>query len=174
MRPSKRVWLTTNRNRHVKPKPDTQAIRAGTTDPTSRGWVRTPLPAFRGVGMGSKSRKGTPENCAWRFPYRRYNFSTSPRQIVELRMCALSHHIREKPSWWEKMKDKVIIEKWKEEALQQGDDEAPSRALTPTMVKSRYLRTIPHPSPYFDIISRSIMCLRSSTDTHPCVIRRPG
>ena len=37
-------------------------------------------------------------------------------------MCALSHHIREKPNWWEKVKDEAIVEKWREEALQQEEE----------------------------------------------------
>ena len=37
-------------------------------------------------------------------------------------MCALSHHIREKPNWWEKLKDEAIVEKWKEEVLQQQEE----------------------------------------------------
>jgi len=59
-----------------------------------------------------------------------------------MRMCTLSNHIREKPNWWEKVKDEAIIEKWIEEALQQeeaGDETLPERRLTPTMVKFRYL-----------------------------------
>ena len=73
-------------------------------------------------------------------------------------MCALSHHIREKPNWWEKVKDEVIVEKWREEALHREleGDKAPSkeqtslrltisrrltssRKLTPAMVKLCYL-----------------------------------
>ena len=51
-------------------------------------------------------------------------------------MCALSHRIREKPNWWEKVKDKAVVEEWREEALQEEeeDDGAPSWNLTPTMV----------------------------------------
>jgi len=51
-------------------------------------------------------------------------------------MCALSHHIREKPNWWEKVKDQAIVEKWREESLQQEEEgeQPPSRKLTPTMV----------------------------------------
>jgi len=53
-------------------------------------------------------------------------------------MCALSHRIREKPNWWEEVKDKVVVEKWREEALQheeeEGDPNRPLRKLTPTMV----------------------------------------
>ena len=93
--------------------------------PTSRGWIRTFLP-----------RKGTPEDCEYRFPQRRQQFALSLHQIVELRMCALSHRIREKPSWWEKVKDRAVVEEWREEALQEEeeDDEAPSWNLTPAMV----------------------------------------
>ena len=51
-------------------------------------------------------------------------------------MCALSHRIREKPNWWEKVKDRAVVEEWREEALQEEeeDDEAPSWNLTPAMV----------------------------------------
>ncbi|KAF9643672.1 hypothetical protein BDM02DRAFT_3104103 [Thelephora ganbajun] len=57
-------------------------------------------------------------------------------QIVELRMCALSNRIREKPDWWEKAKDEIIVERWRGEALQQaGDVEQPAWKLTPGMVK---------------------------------------
>jgi len=64
--------------------------------------------------------------------------SISFHQIVELRMCALSNYIRERPYWWEEVKDKAIIGRWREEILQQQEmtGEAPSRRLTPTMVKS--------------------------------------
>ena len=47
-------------------------------------------------------------------------------------MCALSHHIREKPNWWEKVKDKAIVEKWREDVLEQEGDEVPSGELTPS------------------------------------------
>ncbi|KAF9779870.1 hypothetical protein BJ322DRAFT_1129730 [Thelephora terrestris] len=58
-----------------------------------------------------------------------------PRTILELRMCALSNRLREKPNWWEKMEDESIVEKWREEALQQaGDDANPEWKLTPGMV----------------------------------------
>ena len=59
-------------------------------------------------------------------------------QVVELRMCALSNHIRERPEWWEEVKDKAIIGRWREEILHQQEmtGEAPSKRLTPAMVKS--------------------------------------
>jgi len=37
-------------------------------------------------------------------------------------MCALSNHIREKPNWWEEVKDEVIVEKWREEALRREEE----------------------------------------------------
>jgi hypothetical protein len=50
-------------------------------------------------------------------------------------MCALSHHIREKPDWWEKIQDETIVGKWEEEALEQAADDAnPEWKLTPKMV----------------------------------------
>ena len=56
-------------------------------------------------------------------------------------MCALSNQIREKPNWWEKVKDEVIAGKWREEALQQAEQDggASSWKLTPTMVNPFYL-----------------------------------
>lgn len=100
-------------------------------------------------------------------------FSTSLHQVVELRMCALSHRIREQPGWWEKVKDKAAVRKWREEALQEEEenDVAPSWKLTPTMVRSCYLWAAP---PVLTLTSRSIMCSRNSTDTRLCVIRRLG
>ena len=47
-------------------------------------------------------------------------------------MCALSNAIREKPNWWEKINDPALVEKWKQEALDQQKDEI--RQLTKTMV----------------------------------------
>ena len=60
-------------------------------------------------------------------------------------MCVLSNYIREKPNWWEKLKDKVIVEKWREEALQREEVGGllTSRKLTRKMVNSCNLRTTP-------------------------------
>ena len=58
-------------------------------------------------------------------------------------MCALSNRIREEPDWWEKVMDKPTVEKWREEALQREAGQVRWRELTPAMVKSRHLRTIP-------------------------------
>jgi len=86
------------------------------------------------------------------FLQRRCKFLTSLHQLLELRMCALSHHIREKPNWWEKAKDEVIVEKWRGEALQQEEEkgETPSRRLTTVMVKF-YHFWIATWRPYFHI-----------------------
>jgi len=90
---------------------------------------------------GPRQGKEHPRTVSAGFSGACCKFSTSPHQIVELRMCALSHHIREKPNWWEKVKDQVIVEKWREEALQQEEagELPPSRKLTPTMVRFCYL-----------------------------------
>ena len=91
---------------------------------------------------GPRQGKEHPRTVSGTFLQRCCKFSKSRHQVVELRMCALSHHIREKPNWWEKVKDKEIVEKWREEAssLQQGEEgeETPSRKLTPRMVKFCY------------------------------------
>ena len=49
-------------------------------------------------------------------------------------MCALSNAIREKPNWWEKIKDPALVEKWTLEALNQQKDEYRIRQLTRRMV----------------------------------------
>ena len=79
-------------------------------------------------------------------PLRR-KFVISPPQFAELRMCALSNSIREKPNWWEEMKNGATVKKWREGALQEWeetsrklidvwrDSGASTRRLTPTMVK---------------------------------------
>jgi len=68
-------------------------------------------------------------------------------------MCALSNRIREKSNWWEKVKDETVVERWREEVLQQvGDDERPERKLTPGMVS---------PPPVFPLLlSSSTQCLK--------------
>ena len=55
-------------------------------------------------------------------------------QVVEMRMCALSNAIREKPNWWEKIKDPALVEKWTREALGQQKDEYRIRQFTKRMV----------------------------------------
>ena len=83
-------------------------------------------------------------------------FSTPLHQVAELRMCALSNCIREKPSWWEEVNDEATVRKWREEAMQQvameeatpwGDET--SLRVAPTMVKDSYLpATATHPYLY--------------------------
>ena len=51
-----------------------------------------------------------------------------------MRMCALSSAIREKPNWWEKIKDPALAEKWKQEALDQQKGEYRIWKLTERMV----------------------------------------
>jgi len=60
-------------------------------------------------------------------------------------MCALSGHIRERPNWWEEVKDEALVEKWRRDILrlQEQSNEARSRRLTLAMVKSSYLGTTP-------------------------------
>ncbi|KAJ7051810.1 hypothetical protein C8F01DRAFT_1262595 [Mycena amicta] len=43
----------------------------------------------------------------------------SPRTLLELKMCSLSAHIRQKPHWWDKLRDQAICEKWIQEAKEQ-------------------------------------------------------
>ena len=68
-------------------------------------------------------------------------------------MCALSHQISEMASWWEEVKYEAIVTRWRKETLAReegGGLEEPSRMLTLTMVKSRYLRTTATPSLLLD------------------------
>ena len=83
-------------------------------------------------------------------------------------MCTLSNRIREEPNWWEKIKDKATVKRWKEEALRQ---EAPSKKITPAMVMPRYLRTTPT---IFTSVPRSTMYSTSSVVTRLCAIPRLG
>ena len=73
-------------------------------------------------------------------PPRRPRVLTPLRQVIELRMCALSNHIRERPTWWQEVKDKSVVEGWRRDILQQQETsgEPPSRRMTPAMVRSRY------------------------------------
>ncbi|KAF9781873.1 hypothetical protein BJ322DRAFT_1078847 [Thelephora terrestris] len=57
-----------------------------------------------------------------------------PRTILELRMCALSHRIREIPRWWEEMR---IAERWREDVLEEVENDVDGQQiwkLTPRMV----------------------------------------
>ena len=57
-------------------------------------------------------------------------------QAVELSMCALSNRIREEPVWWEKMENEETVERWREEALNQAENDELEQTwkLTPGMV----------------------------------------
>ncbi|KAF9643802.1 hypothetical protein BDM02DRAFT_3181715 [Thelephora ganbajun] len=55
-------------------------------------------------------------------------------QVVEMRMCALSNAIREKPIWWEKIKDPILVKKWAQEALGQQKDVYRIQQLTERMI----------------------------------------
>jgi hypothetical protein len=49
-------------------------------------------------------------------------------------MCALSNAIREKPNWWEKIKNPDLVEKWTQGVLDQQKGEYLIRQLTKGMV----------------------------------------
>ena len=57
-----------------------------------------------------------------------------------MRMCALSNVIREKLNWWEKIRDPALVEKWKQEALDQQEGEYRTRQLTKRMVNAPHFR----------------------------------
>jgi len=52
-----------------------------------------------------------------------------------MRMCAISHAIREKPRWWEKIKDPEVMARWRKEALGQQESLSRHRRLTEVMVR---------------------------------------
>ena len=57
-------------------------------------------------------------------------------------MCALSNRIRGKPEWWEKVKNKAMLDDG-EKALQQAEDEQlPVWNLTPAMVRPAFHLTV--------------------------------
>jgi hypothetical protein len=49
-----------------------------------------------------------------------YGVGIEPKTLIELRMMKLSGTIRNKPKWFEKMKNQTIRNKWKQEALKQS------------------------------------------------------
>ena len=51
-----------------------------------------------------------------------------------MRMCAMSHAIREKPRWWEKIRDPEIVARWRKEALEQQESMPRHRRLSEVMV----------------------------------------
>ncbi|KAJ6570066.1 hypothetical protein DFH09DRAFT_1362731 [Mycena vulgaris] len=58
----------------------------------------------------------------------------APHTLLELRMCRLSAHIRQKPNWWEKMRDDTIRSKWIQEAKEQQAELRPWEQLTDNML----------------------------------------
>jgi hypothetical protein len=52
-----------------------------------------------------------------------------------MQMCAMSHAIREKPRWWEKIEDPKIMARWKKEALEHQESFPRHRKLTEVMVR---------------------------------------
>ncbi|KAJ7671516.1 hypothetical protein DFH06DRAFT_117829 [Mycena polygramma] len=57
-----------------------------------------------------------------------------PKTLAELKMCRLSAHIRQKPRWWEKMRDNSLREKWIQEAKEQQAQLPPYEQLTDNML----------------------------------------
>ena len=51
-----------------------------------------------------------------------------------MRMCVMSHAIREKPRWWEK-KDPEIMSRWRKVALKQKEHLPHHRQPTEMMVR---------------------------------------
>lgn len=49
-------------------------------------------------------------------------------------MCAMSHAIREKARWWEKIKNPEVMARWRKEALEQQEPLPRHRKLTGVMV----------------------------------------
>ncbi|KAJ7691589.1 hypothetical protein B0H17DRAFT_1159769 [Mycena rosella] len=60
------------------------------------------------------------------------------KTLSELRMCSLSAHIRQKPNWWEKMRDETIRSKWirDSEAKEQQAEHPRWEQLTDNMDRS--------------------------------------
>ena len=87
--------------------------------------------------MGNQLGREHPRTVGGEFLGRYCKFSTSFHQVFELRMCAFSHQIREQANWWEKVKDRTVIERLRAEALRPGKEghSAPSKKLTPAMVR---------------------------------------
>jgi len=50
-------------------------------------------------------------------------------------MCAISHAIREKPRWWEKINNPKIMARWRKETLEQQEHLSRHRQLTEVMVR---------------------------------------
>ena len=46
------------------------------------------------------------------------------RMLVEVQLDKLTHSIRTKPQWWQKVHESSIVQKWRAEAAEQGVPEA--------------------------------------------------
>ncbi|KAJ7638379.1 hypothetical protein FB45DRAFT_1023175 [Roridomyces roridus] len=57
-----------------------------------------------------------------------------PRTLAELRMYGLSWAIRSKPEWQRKITDATIMEKWRQEALDQQENTPVEQKMTPKMI----------------------------------------
>jgi hypothetical protein len=74
-------------------------------------------------------------------PWSDYSEKEEPRALVELRMCALSAAIREKPQWYTKFRDAKIQNKWRLEVEQQQQGLHDSLKLTPNMASELPIST---------------------------------
>ena len=85
----------------------------------------------------------------------RQDWGDTVRTIVELRMCALSSVIRDKPQWYAKMQDRAIRAKWREEALSQALSKGSKKewALTEEMVSKIN---------FVDVYTRTLTAFRST------------
>ena len=143
VRPSKQnTSRQPNRIHHDGTKCESRAILSGAGGRASRGRIRTPLPGSNAPG-GIVSGKRRTKDGKWRVLQRCCKISTSLHQIVELRMCALSHHIREQRKWWERVKGEAAMEKWRGDLLKTEGASSASKRLTATMVKFWYVCTPP-------------------------------
>jgi len=78
------------------------------------------------------------ENLEWDYYTMEYDDPAdkdTPRTLIELRMCALSAAIREKPEWWVKFRDENVQAKWSKEIKEQHKDLRRSLQLTDNMVR---------------------------------------
>ncbi|KAH9842495.1 uncharacterized protein C8Q71DRAFT_720034 [Rhodofomes roseus] len=63
----------------------------------------------------------------------------TPRTLIELRMCALSAAIREKPEWWVKFRDEKVQAKWRQEIKVQEQQQGLHRSLQLTENMINYI-----------------------------------
>ena len=59
------------------------------------------------------------------------------RTLVEVQLDKLTHSIRTKPQWWQKVHDADIVHKWRAEAAEQGVPEP----LFELGIKVRHMRS---------------------------------